>query len=91
MLNFREYIEQVDEDTASPSSVESSETYIRSTTLALVNKIRQLHSQDVRDTSASKSQQRLSSEVMGLAYMMCIVIGVQTNDRVLVQRGRSGF
>lgn len=91
MLTFRNYIKEVDKKTASPTSFESSGTYIRNTTLALLNKIRQLHNQNVKATSTSKDQQRLSSQVMGLAYLMCIAIGVQTTDRVLVQRERGSI
>ena len=84
MLSFREYI-QLDETNAQDASTQAQ---VRAIAFPLVNRIRQLSMDALNDASTRKSLQALHSELLGLAYLICIILGTQTGDRMLIQRGR---
>jgi hypothetical protein len=85
MLTFSNYLQMLDETNAQDASTQAQ---ARGIAYPLLNKMHQLHMTILNDKSKSKALQELSTQLMGLAYLMSLVLGVQTGDRMLIQRGR---
>lgn len=88
MLTFREYRQMLDETGIQDASTQAQ---VRGIVFPVMNKIHQLYTTAANDNSTPKAQRELSTQIMGLAYLTCLVLGVQTGDRMLIQRGRGSI